>query len=168
MLRTALAALLLSAAPALAAGVEVHEAYAISSMPGARSGAAFMIIHNHGGPDDRLLAARSPAAERVEIHTHVMEDGIARMTRVEEPLALPADGEIVMERGGLHVMFLGLTESWDDGDIVPLTLVFEKAGEITIEVPVDLDRMDGEEPGGASGMDHGAGHGMDHGMGQGG
>jgi copper(I)-binding protein len=169
MLRTALAVLLFSAAPVLAEGVEVHDAYAITALPGARSGAAFMVIHNHGGPDDRLLAAISPAAERVEIHTHVMEDGIARMVEVEEPVLLPADGEIVMERGGLHVMFLGLADTWEDGDIVPVTLMFEVAGEVAIEVPVDLDRL-----GGGHGMGHGAGHGaapeghQGHGAGHGG
>ena len=161
---------MLIALPALAhdhetAGIEVHDAYAISSGAQAISGAAFMVIHNHGGPDDRLIGVASPAAERVELHTHEEDaDGVMRMMHVEEGFDLPADGEIVMERGGHHVMFLGLTAPFEDGSLVPVTLIFETAGEVTIEVPVDPDRMTGHAHGHHHhGDDHGDDHGHDHG-----
>jgi periplasmic copper chaperone A len=133
--------LLLLPAAALAE-VEVHEPYAIASHAGAQSGAAFMVIHNHGGPDDRLLSVRSDVAARTELHTHIMaDDGAMQMVHVTEGFPLPTDAEILMDRGGAHVMFLGLTQPFEDGLTFDLTLVFEVAGEVTIPVTVDLDRL---------------------------
>jgi periplasmic copper chaperone A len=154
--RAAIAAAILTAAsPAFAEGIEVHDAYAISSMPGAATGAAFMIIHNHGGAPDRLLDVRSDAAARVELHTHVQNaDGVMQMLHVEEGFDLPTDGEILMERGGNHIMFMGLAQPFTPGEAVSVTLEFEVAGDVTIEIPVGEPGMEG------SGMDHGH---MDHG-----
>lgn len=127
--------------PALGQEIEIHDPYARSASPMARTGAAFMVIHNHGDADDRLIGVASPAAEKVELHTHREEDGVMRMIHVEDGFALPAgDGEIVMKRGGHHVMFMGLTAPFEHGETVPLTLVFETTGEVTLDVPVDLER----------------------------
>ena len=145
------AAIAATLATGASADIEVHDAYARSSTPAA--GAAFMTIHNHGGPDDRLIEARSDAAARVELHTSLQEDGVMRMVPVEEGLELPSDGEIVMERGSYHVMMMGLTQPWETGDIIEVTLVFEGGMELPLEIEVDNERMPGE------GMDHGA---MDH------
>ncbi|WP_372612732.1 copper chaperone PCu(A)C [Aquicoccus sp.] len=135
------AVLSLSALPAFADGIEVHDAYARASSMMSSSGAAFMVIHNDGGSDDHLVDARSDVADKVELHTHREdENGVMRMIHVEEGFALPGDGMIEMKRGGNHVMFLGLREPLEQDDIIPLTLVFEKAGEVQIEVPVDLER----------------------------
>ncbi len=142
MLAAASAAVLsLGALPAFAQEIEVHDAYARASSMMSSSGAAFMMIHNNGGADDHLVDARSDVADKVELHTHREDDnGVMRMIHVEEGFALPADGMIEMKRGGHHVMFLGLREPFEQGAMIPLTLVFEKAGEVPFEVPVDLDR----------------------------
>ena len=71
--------------------------------------------------------------------------------------ALPADGEIVMERGGHHVMFMGLTAPFEQDMTVPLTLVFETSGEQVIDVPVDLARKPGKGWATGEGMGHGHG-----------
>lgn len=140
------------ALPAFADGIEVHDAYALSASPMAKSGAAFMVIHNHGGPDDHLLSASSPAAAKVELHTHQQNsEGVMKMVHVEEGFDLPKDAEIIMERGGKHVMFLGLTAPFEQGQTIPLTLTFEQAGEVQIDVPVDLERMSKD---GHSGHNH--------------
>lgn len=143
------------AAPAFAEeGIEIHDAYAIAA-PGGMSGAAFMTIHNHGGAPDRLIDVRSDAAAKVELHTHTENsDGVMTMVHVEEGFDLPTDGEILMDRGGNHIMFMGLSQPFEDGVVLSVTLVFETAGEITVDVPVDLSRMAGDA------MDMGA---MDHG-----
>lgn len=147
--------------PALAEGISVTDAYARSASPRAMTGAAFMTIENTGTDDDRLIAARSPAAERVELHTHLMDaSGVARMVEVKDGFPIPAGATHMLERGGDHVMFLGLTAPFEEGAKVPLTLVFENAGEIEIEVPVDLSRGPG------AGMMGGEGHGHGHGHGQ--
>ncbi|WP_101067758.1 copper chaperone PCu(A)C [Roseovarius salinarum] len=130
------------AAPALAGNIEVKDPYARSAAMSAMSGAAFMMIHNTGETDDRLVGAASPVAEKVELHTHKEDDmGVMRMIHVEEGFPLPAGGKIAMKRGGRHVMFMGLKAPFEQGDTVPLTLTFETAGEMSVEVPVDLERQ---------------------------
>ncbi|MDG4647428.1 copper chaperone PCu(A)C [Roseibacterium sp. SDUM158017] len=127
--------------PTLAAAqVTVEDPYARAAGPAARSGAAFMRIVNDGATDDRLLAAASDVAERVELHTHVMDGDIMRMVHVEEGFAVPAGGATALQRGGMHVMFLGLTRSLAQGDEIELTLTFAGAGEMTVTVPVDNAR----------------------------
>lgn len=160
MMKTTLlagAAALLFAAPAFAE-IEVHDAYARSASPMSKTGAAFMVIHNHGGAADRLIGVSSDAAARTELHTHEEDaNGVMRMIHVEEGFDLPTDGEIAMVRGGKHVMLMGLTDSLDQGETVTITLTFEQAGDVVMEVPVDLERQD------HGGMDHGNHGSMNHG-----
>jgi len=63
-----------------------------------------------------------------------------RMVEVEEGFAVPAGGMHALKRGGDHVMFMGLTRPMEQGDTVNVTLIFEKAGRIEVEIPVDLER----------------------------
>jgi hypothetical protein len=132
------------AAPALAE-IELRDSYARAAMPGAPSGAAFMEIVNTGPEDDRLVAAGADIAARVELHTHREDsEGVMRMVHVEEGFAIPAGETLRLERGGRHVMFMGLTETLTQGETVTVTLTFEKAGDMVVEIPVDLERMPGE------------------------
>ncbi|MFX0544091.1 copper chaperone PCu(A)C [Roseovarius sp. S1116L3] len=154
-------AALFAAMPAFAADITVEDAYARSASPTAKTGAAFMQIVNHGA-EDRLLGASSPAADLVQLHTHIESgDGVMKMTHVEEGFELPAEGTIAMQRGGKHVMLMGLTAPLVQGESVPITLTFEKAGDMTVDVTVDLERMPGEDM--EHGMSHSEGHDMDHG-----
>ncbi|MGH1457745.1 MAG: copper chaperone PCu(A)C [Paracoccaceae bacterium] len=155
-LALSLSALSLSAlsSPAFAEGMMVHDPYARASARMSTSGAAFMMIENTSGTDDRLIDVRSQAAERTELHTHSEDaNGVMRMIHVNEGFAIPADTALPLARGGHHVMFLGLTAPMVQGEMIPITLVFEKAGEVAVEVPVDLERKP------MHGMQHGK---MDH------
>lgn len=139
----------LAAAPLLA-DIEVVEPYARVSTAMSKSGAAFMVIENTGPEDDRLIAVRAEVSDRTELHTHKENDqGVMQMMEVKEGFVIPAGGHHALARGGDHVMFLGLTESLTDGDSVPVTLVFENAGEVAVEIPVDLNRKP------MGGMSHG-------------
>jgi len=127
--------------PAFAGDIVIDDPYARASAMMSKSGAAFMVIKNAGAEDDRLIAAASDVAERVELHTHIENDqGVMQMVEVEEGFPVPAGGEHALARGGDHVMFLGLTRPLAHGDMVELTLTFEKSGEMTVEIPVDLER----------------------------
>jgi copper(I)-binding protein len=148
-------------------GIRIVDPFARSSSPTARSGAAFMVIENHGPEADRLIAARSDVAERVELHTHkVAADGVMRMVEVPEGFVIPAGGAHALARGADHVMFLGLTRALAEGDRVAVTLVFERAGEVSVEVPVAGMRAqtgagmghDGAPPSGATSAPHDHGH----------
>ncbi|MGR3801880.1 copper chaperone PCu(A)C [Marinibacterium profundimaris] len=144
LMGTALAACLL-ALPALAQDLTITDAYARASSPVAKSGAAFMVIHNSGDADDRLVAVRSDAAAKTELHTHMdMGEGVMQMREVEEGFAIPAGGMHALQRGGDHVMLMGLTEPMEQGDVITMTLVFETAGEMEVEIPVDLERQPAE------------------------
>lgn len=143
------------ALPVFAQGIEIHDAYAIASRPNAPSGAAFMMIENHADADDRLVSVSAPVAQRVEIHEHMIdEDGVAHMRELPDGIIIPAEGHALLERGADHVMFMGITEPFEDGLIIPLTLHFEVAGEVLVEVPVDLARL------GEAGDDHDHDHDM--------
>lgn len=120
-------------------GIEVHDAYARSSNP--KAGAAFMMIHNHGETDDRLIGAASDVAKLVQLHTHVEdENGVMKMMHVKEGFDLPAGGMVALKRGGHHVMFMGLNAPFEQGETVPVTLTFEKAGDVSLDVVIDLER----------------------------
>ena len=141
------------ALPAHAQAIEVHDAYARTAYPGAPSAAAFMVIYNRGDAPDRLIGVQSPVAARVELHTHIdAGGGVMQMRPVEDGLPLPTGGQIVMQRGGNHVMMMGVTEELTHGDAVPVTLVFESGQVLDLMVEVLAD-----DP---AQMDHGA---MDHG-----
>jgi copper(I)-binding protein len=153
-LRAACAAALF-ALPAFAGEITISEPFARATPPGAGASAAYMTITS-AGEDDRLIAARSDVARRVELHTHILEDGIARMREVEGGIALPAGEAVTLAPGGLHVMLMGLNAQLIAGEEASLTLVFDKAGEIVVDAPIrDLS---GSRP--AMG---GMGHGQDHG-----
>ncbi|WP_170761854.1 copper chaperone PCu(A)C [Ruegeria lacuscaerulensis] len=123
--------------------ITVDDAYARSAGNSAKAGAAFMMIQNTGEADDRLVGVESDVAARVELHTHLIdENGVAKMTHVEEGFVIPAGETHMLKRGGDHVMFMGLTAPFEQGSKVPVTLIFEKAGEVEIEIPVDLERQD--------------------------
>jgi copper(I)-binding protein len=134
-------ALALASLPALAGDITVTDAYARAASPSAKAGAAFMVIENTGTSEDRLVSAASEVAQRVELHTHKdMGDGVMRMVHVEEGFAIPPGGSHVLQRGGDHVMFMGLTQSLIQGETVEVVLTFENAGDVTLQVPVDLER----------------------------
>lgn len=134
----------LAATPMFAGDITVEDAYARASRPGAPTGAMFMTIRNSGEMADRLLGAESPVAQMVELHTHIDDNGVMRMRPVEQGIEIPAGGDHMLMRGGDHVMLMGLTQSLEDGASVPLTLIFENAGEITLAVTVDNSRDQGQ------------------------
>jgi periplasmic copper chaperone A len=151
------ATLCMLSAPALAheytaKGVTVAHPWARATPGGAKVGGAFLEMKAAKGHADRLVAARSPVAGSVELHNHIMEGGIARMRRVDA-IRLAAGTSVVLKPGGYHVMLMDLNQPLKEGDLLKMTLVFEKAGEIEVEATV--------EPMGATGP-----HGFDQQPGQ--
>lgn len=121
--------------------ITIQDPYSRSAGPNAKTGAAFFGIMNHADQDDRLIAVSSDIAKRVELHTHIeTTDGIMQMRKVEDGFPIKAGGMHMLQRGGDHVMFMGLTRPLVQGEMVTLTLTFEVAGDITVDIPVDLER----------------------------
>ena len=143
-------------------GMHTHNAYARTNGGIGRTGAIFLMIHNNTETADRLLDARSDVAQRVEIHSHKDDgNGVMQMIHLTEGLALPAGEVHLLERGSDHVMLMGLTRDLVEGEVFPLTLVFENAGEMVVDVIVDNARKPGDA-GMHEGMDHST-HGSTHG-----
>lgn len=129
-----------------AAAVEVAAAWARPTAPGAKVGSAYMVLHG-GAVDDRLLGGGSPRAGAVELHTHVMEGGVARM-RAVPAIEVPAGGRVELKPGGLHLMLIDLKAPLRDGEVIPLKLRFAKTGEVALRVAV------GAAPASADGPPH--------------
>lgn len=122
-------------------GIRVEDAYARVMGASAKSGAVFMTLLNHSIEDDRLLSVTTDAAARAELHTHMQgADGVMRMGEVTEGFAIEGMEEHALDRGGDHIMLFGLTRPVKPGDILTLTLMFQRGGAFVVEVPVDNDR----------------------------
>jgi copper(I)-binding protein len=115
--------------------INVSNAWARATVPSAKNGALFLTMTAPPSFSDKLIAARSAAAERVQLHKHVMENGIAKMQSIAAIEVAPGKA-VTLDPHGLHLMLVGLKNPLRDGDRVPLTLVFQQSGNITIEVPV--------------------------------
>lgn len=133
--------LLISAAASLLlvgaaqAEVSVSNPFSRASAPQAKAGAAFLTLNIDAGTD-KLVSASSPVADKAELHAHLMEGGVARMRPVEGGIPVTAGMPTELKPGGLHIMLIGLKAPLKQGDSFPLTLKFEKAGEVSVTVPV--------------------------------
>ena len=116
-------------------GITVENPWARATTSMAKTGAAFMTIRNGGTEPDRLVAVTSGVAKRAGLHQTLMEGGVMKM-RPAGAVEVPAGGVARLEPGGYHVMFTGLAAPLRKGASFPLTLRFEKAGEIEVEVVV--------------------------------
>ncbi|QFY89017.1 copper chaperone PCu(A)C [Magnetovirga frankeli] len=130
-------ALLLLASGGLLAesAIGIDNPYVRAVPPGTPNSAAFMTINNRGSADNALVGAASPASKVVELHTHVMEDGMMKMRQVQQ-IDLPAGKAAVLEPGGLHIMLIGLKGNLKPGEQVDLTLKFADGAEQKLSAPV--------------------------------
>jgi copper(I)-binding protein len=99
------------------------------------NGGVFFTANNPTGEDDTLLSASSDIADAVEVHLSTMEEGVMKMEKQDRVL-FPAGEETIFQPGELHVMLIGLHQDLTVGDSFPVTLVMEKAGEISLDVVV--------------------------------
>lgn len=128
-----------------AGSLRIDHPYAPPTLAGKDSGAVyFRFIRNTGDVADELVAARTPVAERVELHQMRLEQGVMRMAEVPS-LSLPARGEVPLRHSqteGYHLMLMSLKRPLRDGDAFPLTLVFRRQGEREVQVNVHTLRGD--------------------------
>lgn len=142
MKTTILAALIAVLATPTLAEIQIRNAYARSGMPGSSSGAAFMTIVNTGPGNDRLIGVATEAARKIELHANIVVDGIAQMRPLEDGIALPAGTLTQLMRGGDHVMLMGLVVPLVQDETIRITLIFEEAGEMLVDIPVDYLAID--------------------------
>jgi len=115
--------------------LQVRHPWTRATPPGAKVAAAYLEIRNAGSEPDRVIGASTPLAERVELHVMTTTDGVMKM-RERPDFEVPARQRLVLQPGGSHLMIVGLRKPFTKGDRIPLTLRFERAGELVIELEV--------------------------------
>lgn len=149
------AALLVLGGPSFAADVEVIGPFMRAAPVVGGNAAAFLTVTNHGAAD-RLLGAEAAISKSVELHTHIKDGEVFKMRKVEA-IPVPSHGAAELKPGGDHIMFMGLNEAMKEGTKVPVTLIFEKAGKVVVEVPVQGAGAMGPVGTMPGGMMHGGG-----------
>ena len=121
----------------------VRHPYATPSLAGSQNGAVyFKGIKNAGKEADQLLSAKTQVAEKVEIHEMTMDGDIMKM-RPLSSIDIPAGGEVSIAKGnpnGYHLMLLGLKKPLQEGDSFPVWLTFKQAGEVKVDVRVQVPK----------------------------
>jgi copper(I)-binding protein len=133
-MRHALFVLCVVATPVLGQ-VNVENAWARATVAGAKVGAGYMTIRNASGEADRLVAASSPRAQRVEMHVHMKEGEVMKMREVKG-FDIPPRGGFELKPGGAHLMFVSIGAPFKEGEKIPVTLRFQRAGELKTEFQV--------------------------------
>jgi len=118
-------------------GLTVAHPWARASAGPATTGAAYLTIGNGGNQDDRLIAvAAGSVAGMAMLHTHIKDGEVMKMRHVES-IVVKAGGTATLAPGGDHVMLMGLKAPLKEGGRFPMTLTFEKAGAVTVEVAIE-------------------------------
>lgn len=117
------------------AGLAFDAPWVRASAPGQKNGAGYVQIQNKSGQTDRLISATTANVGRVELHTIINENGVAKMRQVQR-IEVPAGAGATLAPGGFHIMFMGLNAPFKAGDVVPVTLRFEKAGEVKVDFEI--------------------------------
>ncbi len=123
-----------AADPASSASIRVAGAWSRATAPGASVGVVYFEVIN-SGPADTLLTIECPAAQRVEMHATTSADGIMKMRPVSS-VDIPERGRVAFQPGGLHAMLIGLKQPLQEGGRLPLTLVFRRAGKLSLEAAI--------------------------------
>lgn len=128
--------------------IEIGHPWTRETPPSARVGSGYLSLTNEGETADRLVGGESPIAGRVEIHTMTVNDeGVMQMRPLPDGVEIPAGESVELAPGGYHLMLMDLAEPIVEGEMIPLTLEFEHAGTIEVELAAEAI--------GGSGHDHG-------------
>ncbi|WP_409438929.1 copper chaperone PCu(A)C [Psychromonas sp. GE-S-Ul-11] len=123
-----------------AAALMVSEQYVRATPPHVKNSAAFLTIENQSEETVKLVSVSSDIADRVELHTHISEDGLMKMRQVESIL-IKGHNSVQLQPGGYHVMFLGLKNDLVAGDSVDITLYFDNGDAIETTAPIQKITM---------------------------
>ncbi len=114
--------------------IKIEHPYARATVAGQKAAGGFMKIENKEAAD-QLIAASSPVAGEMQLHTMAMDGNVMKMREVKA-IDVPANGSVDLKPGGLHLMFMDIKTPLKAGEAVPVKLKFQKAGEVEIKVPV--------------------------------
>jgi len=127
----------------------ISQAWSRATPGGAKIGAGYLTIENKGSAADRLVAVSGEAAGKIEVHEMAMNNGVMTMRPLDKGLAIDPGKTVTLAPGGYHLMMMDLKAPLKQGDKVPLTLEFEKAGKVS--VTLDVQSVGAKGPGADSG-----------------
>lgn len=130
-----LSLLLLTPLAMAAKTVEVKSPYARAVPPGQANSAIFMMLKNNSAKEVSLIRAQSSVAEAVELHTHMMDQGVMKMRQVSE-IRIPGNGMAQLRPGGNHIMLIGLKKNLFEGQKVTVKLHFSNGSMAVVEMPI--------------------------------
>ncbi|HHF2888835.1 copper chaperone PCu(A)C [Vibrio diabolicus] len=119
-----------------AGNIHIDHPWSREAPPNAPVIGGFFQLTNHGDSEDALIAAESPIAGHVEIHTHKKEDGVMKMIKIDE-VRVPANDSVLFKPGSFHLMIFNPTQALKEGDRFPMTLTFKNAGKVEVEMAVE-------------------------------
>jgi copper(I)-binding protein len=114
--------------------LKIENPYARATAPGQKAAGGFMKIENKGAAD-QLIAASSPVAGEMQLHTMAMDGNVMKMREVKG-IDVPANGSVELKPGGLHLMFMDIKTPLKAGETVPVKLKFQKSGEVEVKLQV--------------------------------
>jgi copper(I)-binding protein len=149
----------LLAAPALAEEVKagdlvITQAWSRATPGGAKIGGGYLTIENKGSAPDRLIGGSADVADKVQVHEMAMNNGVMTMRPLEKGLAIEPGKIVKLAPGGYHLMLVDLKSPLKQGDKLPVTLEFERAGKVKLSF--DVQGMGAQAPaaaGGSGGME---------------
>jgi copper(I)-binding protein len=115
--------------------IQVRHPWSRATPPGAKVAVGYLEIRNHGAQPDRLLSATTPAAKRVEMHITEHAGEVAKMRQLRA-FEIPARERLALSPGGAHLMLVDIVEPLKKGQRFPMTLRFERAGELEVQFEV--------------------------------
>ena len=130
----------------------ITQAWSRATPGGAKIAGGYLAIENKGTVPDRLVGGSGDVAARIEIHEMAMNNGVMTMRPLDKGLAIEPGKTVKLAPGGYHLMMMDLKNPLKQGDKVPVTLEFEKAGQVTLSF--DVQGVGAQAPSGANHSDH--------------
>lgn len=130
----------------------ITQAWARATPGGAKVGGGFLTIENKGTVPDKLVGVSADGAGKIEVHEMVMNEGVMKMRPVEGGLTIDPGKTVKLAPGGLHLMMMDLKSPLKQGDKMPVTLQFEKAGKVAVTLDVQGVGAQGPAASGEGGM----------------
>jgi copper(I)-binding protein len=142
------------AGDATAGDLVLTQAWSRATPSGAKIAGGYLTVENKGAAPDRLIGASGENIGKVEVHEMAMNNGVMTMRPLDKGLSIEPGKTVKLAPGGYHLMLMDLRQPFKQGDKVPLTLEFEKAGKVSLSL--DVQGVGAQAPGGgaASGHDH--------------
>jgi copper(I)-binding protein len=141
------------AAPAHAEEVKagdlvITQAWSRATPGGAKVAGGYLTIENKGSAPDRLIGGSADVADKVQVHEMATNNGVMTMRPLDKGLAIEPGKTVKLAPGGYHLMLLDLKSPLKQGDKLPVTLEFEKAGKVKLSL--DVQSVGAQGPAGAS------------------